>query len=285
MFITRSRMQQAPFWPNRLISDKNFKIVTTLHGTDITLLGSDPSFLKITRFSIEQSTGVTAVSEYLKKETYRVFETKKEIEVIPNFIPFSISMPVNRDELRNKFAAPDEHIVTHISNFRPIKRVTDIVPTIQKVLEHAKVKMLMVGDGPERFKTEEQCRQLGLCDHVIFLGKQENIQDILSISDMMLLPSASESFGLAALEAMAYGIPCVTTNTGGLPEVNINGKTGYTLDIGDIDGFADSILNIIKDRELAKYLGQNAAKIARDNFSAEKIIPQYIDYYKKVLLA
>jgi N-acetyl-alpha-D-glucosaminyl L-malate synthase BshA len=261
----------------------DFKFITTLHGTDITLLGSDPSFFKITKFSIEKSSGVTAVSQYLKTETEKVFGPQKEIEVIPNFVPFAITMPINKLDLRRQFALDDEPIITHISNFRPLKRVTDIVPIITKVLKQHKVKILMVGDGPDRYLAEEQCRNEGICDRVIFLGKQENIRDILAITDIALYPSASESFGLAALESMAYGIPIVTTNAGGLPEVNQNGISGYTLEVGDIDGFAEALLVLLNDKELAKEMGKNGSSIAKNNFAPEKIIPQYINFYKKII--
>ena len=159
----------------------------------------------------------------------------------------------------------------------------DFFNAVTGVLKKKKIKVLMVGDGPDRFKAEEQCRQAKICDRVLFLGKQENIKDLLAITDVAILPSGSESFGLVALESMAYGIPVVTTNTGGLPEVNIDGETGYTVDVGDIDGFADAVLKIINNRDLAAELGQNAARISRDRFAAEKIIPQYINYYRKIL--
>ena len=273
----------SAFLAKQLLKNKDFKVITTLHGTDITLLGSDPSYLKITQFSIEESSGVTAVSEYLKNETQRVFGIKKEIEVIPNFIPFNITTPINRAQLRRQFVDDDEFIITHISNFRPVKRITDVILTAEKVLKKKKIKVLMVGDGPDRFKAEEQCREAKICDRILFLGKQENIKDILSITDVAILPSGSESFGLVALESMAYGIPVVTTNSGGLPEVNIDGETGYTIDVGDIDGFADAVLEIINNRDLASELGQNAARISREKFAADKIIPQYINYYRKIL--
>lgn len=273
----------SAYLAKQLLKDKDFKVITTLHGTDITLLGSDPSFLKITQFSIEESSGVTAVSQYLKEETRRVFGIKKEVEVIPNFIPFSIKTPINRTELRRQFGNDDEFIITHISNFRPVKRISDVILTAEQVLKSKKIKVLMVGDGPERYKAEEQCREAKICDRVLFLGKQENITDILSITDTVLLPSGSESFGLVALESMAFGIPVVTTNAGGLPEVNIDGETGFTANVGDIDGFTNAILKIINNPDLARKLGQNAAQISREKFAAEKIIPQYIDYYKKIL--
>jgi N-acetyl-alpha-D-glucosaminyl L-malate synthase BshA len=262
---------------------KDIKYVTTLHGTDITLLGGDPSFFKITKFSIEESSGITAVSQFLRDKTIEVFQTKNEIEIIPNFVPFDVSNINNEPEVRKCFAKEDEHIITHISNFRPLKRVTDIVPILKKVTNNFKIKMLMVGDGPERYKMEEQCRQEQLCESVLFLGKQENISEILSISDVVLIPSESESFGLVALEALACGIPCVSTNAGGLPEVNKNGITGYTRDVGDINGLAEAIITILSDRELAKTMGKAGRDIALNNFSAEIIVPKYIKYYEKIL--
>jgi len=273
----------SAFLAQQLLTDRNFKFITTLHGTDITLLGSDPSFFKITKFSIEKSAGVTAVSDYLKKETEKVFKIKNEIKVIPNFIPFNITTPLNREELRQRFVQEDEFIITHISNFRPLKRISDIIPIAKKVLEKHKIKVLMVGDGPDRYKAEEKCRQFGICDKVIFLGKQDKITDILSITDISLFPSASESFGLAPLESMAYGIPCITTNAGGLPEVNIHGKTGYNVEVGDIEEFARCIDTLLSDRDLRQTIGHAAAESSRSRFSADKVIPEYIDYYKRII--
>ncbi len=273
----------SAYLAKQMLPKRDLKYVTTLHGTDITLLGGDPSFFKITKFSIEESSGITAVSKFLRDKTYDVFKTTSEIEVIPNFVPFDITKIINKPELRECFAKNDEFIITHISNFRPLKRVTDIVPILKKVIGDFKIKMLMVGDGPERSKMEEQCRAERLCDNVIFLGKQENISDILSITDIVLIPSETESFGLVALEALACGIPCVSTNAGGLPEVNRNGETGFTRDVGDIDGLAEAILTILSDRELARKMGKAGRKIALNNFAANKIVPKYIQYYEKVL--
>ncbi len=268
----------------RQMMDTNpFKFVTTLHGTDITLLGSDPSFFKITRFSIEQSSGITAVSKFLKDKTMEVFNIGKDIEVIPNFVPFKFDNIKFDKKIRRCFANDDEYIITHISNFRPLKRITDIIPIVKKISKKLKIKILMVGDGPERYLAEEQCRKENLCPQVLFLGKQENISELLSISDLSLIPSASESFGLVALESMACGTPCISTNAGGLPEVNRNGETGITVDVGDIDGFADAILNILSDKERAKKMGKNGREIARTFYSAEVIIPKYIHYYEKIL--
>ena len=273
----------SAYLAKQMIPNRDLKYVTTLHGTDITLLGSDPSFFKITKFSIENSSGITAVSKFLRDKTIEVFDTKKEIEVIHNFVPFDMQNLEINPELRRCYANDDEYIITHISNFRPLKRVTDIVPILKKINDNLKVKILMVGDGPERYKTEEQCRTEQLCHKVVFLGKQENISELLSISDVVLIPSASESFGLVALEAMACGIPCVSTNAGGLPEVNINGKTGFTREVGDIEGLAQALNTILSDRELAEKMGKNGKDRALNKFSAEIIIPKYIQYYEKIL--
>ena len=273
----------SAFLAKQMLPHKNLKYITTLHGTDITLLGGDPSFFKITKFSIEESPGVTAVSKFLRDKTIEVFDTKKEIKIIPNFVPFEIESIQKKQDLRRCYANDDEYIITHISNFRPLKRVTDIVPIIKKVGVSHKLKMLMIGDGPERYKTEEQCRNEQLCDKVVFLGKQENISDLLSISDIVLIPSSTESFGLVALEALACGIPCVSTNAGGLPEVNKNGITGFTRDVGDIEGLAEAIKTILSDRELAEKMGKNGKEIALNEFSADIIIPKYVQYYEKIL--
>jgi N-acetyl-alpha-D-glucosaminyl L-malate synthase BshA len=228
---------------------------------------------------------VTAVSHYLRKETETVFKVKKNIEVIHNFIPIEITFPKNRKDLRKNFASDDEYVLTHISNFRPLKRVTDLIPIIKKVSQHKKVKLLMVGDGPDRYKTEEQCRRENICQQVVFLGKQENIQDILAISDLVVIPSASESFGLVALEALAFGVPCVSTNAGGLPEVNRNGETGFTVNVGDLEAFAEAIVTVLSDRTLAQKMSNRGREIAESEFSAAKIIPQYMNFYNKILRA
>jgi N-acetyl-alpha-D-glucosaminyl L-malate synthase BshA len=212
-----------------------------------------------------------------------VFNIRKDIEVIPNFVPFKLDNIRFDNKLRRSFADDDEFIITHISNFRPLKRITDIIPIAKKLSKKIKFKILMVGDGPERYLAEEQCRKENLCPQVLFLGKQENISELLSISSLTLIPSSSESFGLVALESMACGIPCISTNAGGLPEVNRNGETGITIDVGDIDGFAEAILNILSDKELAQKMGENGKEIARALFSAEIIIPKYVQYYEKIL--
>ncbi len=273
----------SAFLASRIIQSDSFKIITTLHGTDITLVGSDPSFLPITKFSIEQSDGVTAVSNFLRDETIRAFDLQKSIEVIPNFVPLNLGRPHPLPELRNRYADSGETVITHISNFRPLKRITDIIEIVRKVLKKQAVKVLMVGDGPERYQAEDLCRKYNMCDKIFFLGKQESISDILSITDLFLLPSATESFGLAALEALAFGIPCITTNAGGLPEVNVNGETGFTFDVGDIDGMAEAIVQLCGDETLAKKMGENAADHAHRSFASDQIVPKYINYYQKIL--
>ncbi len=273
----------SAYLAKQLINNDSFKIITTLHGTDITLLGNDPSFFKITKFSIEKSDGVTAVSEFLKNETQKVFDITNPIQVIPNFVPLNLGEPEKLPDVRKRFADDDEYIISHISNFRPLKRVTDIIPIIKKVLQKKNVKVLMIGDGPERYKAEELCRQDNLCDKFFFLGKQENIHDLLCITDLFLLPSETESFGLAVLEAMAFGIPCITSNAGGLIEINIDSQTGFTLPVGNIEAFADSIIKLLSDDNLFIKMGKNAKEFAIKNFACSKIVPEYVNYYNSVL--
>jgi len=260
-----------------------FKFVTTLHGTDITLIGSDPSYLKIVKFSIEQSDGVTAVSRYLQQETYNTFAVSKPIEVIPNFVPDRFWVAEKERAQKRCFAENDEIILTHISNFREVKRVTDLVDVIARLVPKYPVRLLMVGDGPERSRMEQMCRSQKLCDSIQFLGKQESVEQVLACSDLFLLPSADESFGLAALEAMACGLPVISTHAGGLPEVNIDGETGFTVPIGDTIAFAERIARLIDDRPLYFEMARQARRRAREFFNSEKIVPRYIDYYKKVL--
>lgn len=266
-----------------IIEDKSFKFVTTLHGTDITLIGSDPSYLKIVKFSIEKSDGVTAVSQYLADKTYKTFNIKNEIEVIPNFVPDKF-LEMDLAERNYCFKKDDEIILTHISNFRPLKRVTDLVYVMEKLVKKkSNIRLLMVGDGPERAKMELLCRETGMCEYITFLGKQENVENVLASTDIFLLPSAEESFGLAVLEALACGVPCVTTNAGGLPEVNVNGETGFTVNVGDIDAFAESVYEIISNHELAKKFSKNARHFAQSRYSSDKIVPHYLEYYNKII--
>lgn len=261
---------------------KDVPVITTLHGTDITLIGSDPTYKQVVDFSINQSDGVTAVSEYLKEETYRLFDITKDIKVIPNFIDLDRFKKSKKEHFKKAICPEDEKIVTHVSNFREVKRVTDVVSAFGKVLENGvKAKLLMVGDGPERPKAENRCRELGICEHVRFLGKQDQVEEVLSISDLFMIPSGSETFGLAALEAMSCSVPIISSNIGGLPEVNIHGETGYLCELADIDCMAQHATEILSDEKLQQRMAKAARKRA-ELFEVDKIITVYEDYYEEV---
>lgn len=261
---------------------KDVPVITTLHGTDITLIGSDPTYKQVVDFSINQSDGVTAVSEYLKKETYRLFDINKEIKVIPNFIDLDRFKKSKKEHFKKAISPEGGKVVTHVSNFREVKRVTDVVSAFGKVLENGvKAKLLMVGDGPERPKAENRCRELGICDEVRFLGKQDQVEEVLSISDLFMIPSGSETFGLAALEAMSCSVPIISSNIGGLPEVNIHGETGYLCELGDIDSMAKHTTDILTNEKLQGKMAKAARKRA-ELFEVDKIITVYEDYYEEV---
>ncbi len=261
---------------------KNIPIITTLHGTDITLVGSDPSYKHVVEFSINKSDGVTAVSDYLRNETYRLFELNNDIKVIPNFIDLERFKKRDKSHFKTAISPDDGKVVVHVSNFRKVKRIDDVVTVFGKILEHGvTAKLLMVGDGPERQLAEQQCRDMGICDRVRFLGKQEAVEDVLSIADLFLMPSASETFGLAALEAMSSSVPVVSTNIGGLPEVNIHGETGFLCDLGDVDSMAKYAVKILTDDELHSQLAKNARKQA-ETFKQDLIVQQYEDFYNQV---
>lgn len=257
-------------------------VVTTLHGTDITLVGNNKAFRPVVAFSINKSDGVTAVSESLKQQTFDSFDINRDIEVIHNFIDFKRFRRVNKDHFRKAIAPDGEKILVHTSNFRKVKRVEDVILVFQKVQEVIPSKLLLIGDGPERRNMETLCRNLKLCDEIRFLGKQDAIEELLSLTDLFLMPSASESFGLAALEAMACEVPVVSSNVGGLPEVNIHGKTGYLADVGDVDAMAKFAISILSDEETLNQFRANALEQAR-RFDLEIILPQYESYYEEVL--
>lgn len=257
-------------------------IITTLHGTDITLVGSDPSYKNVVDFSINQSDGVTAVSEYLKEETFRRFDIRRDIEVIPNFIDLKRFKKSNKVHFKKAICPEDEKVVVHVSNFREVKRLPEVIEIFYRVLQNdIKAKLLLVGDGPERQRAEMRCRELSICDQVRFLGKQENVEEILSIADLFLIPSASETFGLAALEAMSCSVPVVSTNAGGLPEVNIEGKTGFLCDVGDVECMAKGALKILSDENLYNKMARNSRKRAKQ-FELGKVVDTYEEYYLKV---
>ena len=257
-------------------------VVTTLHGTDITLVGKDPTYKPVVTFSINQSDGVTAVSQNLKEDTYKHFEILNEIRVIPNFIDLKRFTLKPKDHFKKAIAPNDERIVVHTSNFRKVKRTQDVVRIFERILKEVPSKLLMVGDGPDRVYCEQLCREFNINENVRFLGKQDAVEEILSVSDLFVMPSESESFGLAALEAMACKVPVITSNTGGLPELNINGVTGFMDNIGDVDAMAEHAIYILKDDDRLAIFKENALKRARD-FDLSLILPLYEDYYKEVL--
>ena len=274
----------AAFMAKQILATQGISIpfVTTLHGTDITLVGRDPSFEPVITFCINQSDAVTAVSESLKEDTLKHFDVKNDIHVIPNFIRLNKSSEKNNnEETRELYANKDERILCHISNFRKVKRVKDVIRIFAKVVKTRPSKLIFVGDGPERYHCEMLCRELSLCEHILFLGKVRDTSHVLNISDVFMLPSETESFGLAALEAMAVGVPVISSNTGGIPEVNLNGVSGFLSDVGDIDEMAKNTLHVLENEHLHTFK-QNAKKQA-ENFSLDRILPMYEEIYSKLV--
>ena len=256
-------------------------IVTTLHGTDITLLGKDKSFKPVIEYAINMSDAVTVVSEDLKRETLEHFNIKKEIQTIPNFIDLSLYQQQVDENLRSNFASKEEFIITHISNFRTVKRVGDVVKIFEKVNKEIPSKLLMIGDGPERIKAEELCRELGLDTKVKFLGKLRVIEKMLAISDVFVLPSETESFGLVALEAMASKTAVISTNSGGITEVNIDGKTGFLSNVGDVDKMAKDTITLLKNPQLLESFKINALAHA-NSFALKNVLPKYNAIYQSL---
>jgi N-acetyl-alpha-D-glucosaminyl L-malate synthase BshA len=257
-------------------------VVTTLHGTDITLVGKDRTFKPVVTFSINKSDGVTAVSQNLRDNTYEFFEIERDIKVIPNFIDLSRFSLKAKDHFKKAIAPEGEKILIHTSNFRRVKRTEDVIRIFAKVIQKIPSKLLMVGDGGERSDCEQLCRDLGVSDNVRFLGKQDAIEEILSVGDLFLMPSQSESFGLAALEAMACKVPVISSNAGGLPELNVDGVTGYLKDVGDVDGMAEKAIYILEDEARLAQFKDNALARAKE-FDLTNILPQYENYYAEVL--
>ncbi len=275
----------AGYMAKKMLEEEGIYIpmVTTLHGTDITLVGNHPFYKPAVSFSINKSDIVTCVSNSLREDTYRLFDIKKEIEVVPNFIEL---VKENEGEIskcdRNMMALEHEKIITHISNFRKVKRILDVVKIFYEIQKEIPAKLMMVGDGPEKQKAEDLCYQLGIYDKVLFFGNSNEIDKILCYSDLFLLPSETESFGLAALEAMACGVPVISSNSGGLPEVNIHGFSGYLSDVGNVEEMSANGLSILKDESKLKTFKKNALKIA-SNFNIHAVLPQYEDLYKKAI--
>ena len=275
----------AGYMAKQMLKDEGITIpmVTTLHGTDITLVGNHPFYKTAVSFSINKSDVVTSVSQSLKDDTYKLFNIKKDIHVIPNFIELG---KVRNESLiscqRSIMANKDERIITHISNFRKVKRIPDIIKIFYKIQEKIPAKLMMVGDGPEKEKAERLCEELGIQDKVIFFGNSNEIDQILSYSDLFLLPSQTESFGLAALEAMAWSVPVISSNSGGLPEVNFDGESGYLSDVGNVDEMAENALKILHNNETLQTFKDNALSVAKQ-FDIKNILPLYEELYKKAI--
>ncbi|HQV59785.1 MAG: N-acetyl-alpha-D-glucosaminyl L-malate synthase BshA [Chitinophagaceae bacterium] len=261
---------------------KNIPVITTLHGTDITLVGRDKMYAPVVTFSINESDGITAVSENLRDETYKHFQIEKDIEVIVNFVDVSRFNRKPIDAFRKVIAPNGERILLHASNFRKIKRVQDVVKIFAEVSKQIPSKLLFVGDGPERSTAEDLSRELGVCDEIRFVGKQEQMEDILAIGDLFLLTSEYESFGLAALEAMAAGVPVISTNAGGLGEINIPGETGYMSNVGDVENMSKQAISILQDDDTLKGFKERAAEHAK-KFDIHNIVPLYEKLYEKFL--
>lgn len=265
-----------------LTEGRYLPVVTTLHGTDITLVGNNGAFAPVVEFSINKSDGVTAVSQSLKDDTLKLFNIHREIRVIYNFIDFERFRKTDKEHFKKIIAPDGERILVHTSNFRRVKRVEDVIRVFKQVRDKLPSKLLMIGDGPERQHAERLCRELGTCDDVRFLGKQDAIEELLAICDLFIMPSESESFGLAALEAMACEVPVISTNAGGLPEVNIHGVTGFLTDPGDVDSMARYAIQLLSDDAMLSEFRKNALAQAQV-FDIENILPDYERFYEEVL--
>ncbi len=272
----------AAYLGRQLCYKKNVRVVTTLHGTDITLVGQDPSYYSITRFSIEQSHAVTTVSQWLKDETIREFKIERPIDVIHNSVDTKRFYRMEMESaFRLKYAPKNEPIVVHISNFRPVKRVEDVVRVFARIREKVPAKLLMIGDGPMRMPAQQLATKLGVMNDTWFLGKQDEIEKYLSIADLFVFPSQSESFGLAALEAMACGVPVVASRSGGIPEVIVNGETGYLAEIGDIEHMAGHGVELLVDQTLAKRISDASVQRVHERFTHDKIVSRYVELYER----
>lgn len=267
--IARSKGIEVPF-------------ITTLHGTDITLVGRDKTYEPVVTFSMNNSNAVTAVSENLKEETEKHFDITQEIHVITNFVDLERFQYLDKEHFKKIIAPEGQKILAHVSNFRKVKRVQDVIEAFAIIRKEIPAKLLMIGDGPERVNMEQLCRDLGTCDDISFLGKQDKMEELLSIADLFLLPSEYESFGLAALEAMACRVPVISSNAGGIPEINIDGKTGFLSEVGDVKALAANSLKLLKNEKLLNEFKENALAHAK-TFDIKYIIPQYEALYIKVM--
>src|SRR3989339_237451 len=263
--------------------NKNLKFITTLHGTDITLVGLEPSFMPLVKFSIEESDGVTTVSRFLKEKTLTNYNIEKDIEVIYNFIDIEKFKPDQSDLFRKHIAPNGEKVLVHTSNFRIVKRVTDTIRVLEKVKKEVPAKLVLVGDGPDRSECERLARELDIHKDVVFLGKQDSLTEILNAADIFLMPSQSESFGLSALEAMACGLPVVSSSIGGLPELVIHNETGYIAEIGDVERMSKYAVDLLTNEKKYNIFAKNSLDRAVNHFDKALVLPKYIEYYEKIL--
>ena len=259
--------------------------ITTLHGTDITLVGLDRSYLPITKFGIEQSDGVTAISSYLRDRTREAFDISSEIEVIRNFVNCDVYVrnPDLMATMRPRFAQPNERLLVHLSNFRPVKRIQDVVEVFASVARAMPARLMLIGDGPDRSVAEHLARTHNIQDRIHFVGKQDNVNELLPLADLMLMPSEMESFGLAALEAMACSVPTIGTNVGGVPELIEDGRNGLLFQVGDTAAMSTAAISLLSDESRLKTMAKAARKTAQDHFCASRVIPIYEEYYDRVI--
>ena len=268
---------------------KHLPFVTTLHGTDITLVGLDRSYLPITRYAIQQSDGVTSISAYLKEVTEDKFGVTRPIEVVHNFVNCDVYKPYGeekaeiRRQMRQRFATDDESLIVHLSNFRPVKRVTDVLRIFAQIADQIPARLILIGDGPDRSTAEWLAHTLEIQDRVQFLGKQDSVSELLPLADLMLMPSEMESFGLAALEAMACQTPAVATRVGGVPELITDGENGLLFAVGDVDRMAEASVALLRDKDRHEAMRKTARKTAQDRFCSTRILPQYVRYYESLL--
>jgi len=272
----------SAFLAKQMLAQPNIKVITTLHGTDITLVGLEPSFLPIMKFSIEQSDGVTAVSRFLREKTLTNYNIEKDIEVIPNFVDVEKFKRDEAETIRAQCAPGGEKVIVHTSNFRPVKRVIDVIQIFNEIQKKIPSKLMLIGDGPDRSQCELLARELGIHQHVKFLGKQTELVPVLSIADLFLMPSQSESFGLSALEAMACEVPVISSSVGGLPELILHGQTGFIAEIGDIDRMGRYAIDLLTNPSKHRMFADASRKRALE-FNSHKIIAQYEQYYEKIL--
>jgi N-acetyl-alpha-D-glucosaminyl L-malate synthase BshA len=259
--------------------------ITTLHGTDITLVGIDRSYLPITKFGIEQSDGVTAISTYLRNRTREAFDISSEIEVIRNFVNCDVYIrnPELVAAMRPRFAEPGERLLVHLSNFRPVKRIQDVVKVFARVAKAMPARLMLIGDGPDRSVAEYLAREHNVQDRIHFVGKQDNVHELLPLADLMLLPSEMESFGLAALEAMACSVPSISTRVGGVPELIQDGHNGLLFDVGDTDSMSTAAISLLSDQSRLEAMAKAGRKTAQAHFCSSRVIPLYEDYYDRVI--